>query len=64
MIQNAETIEKIRQTKVPATALHDADLEARVTDEFLFSYHDKMLASRFDKPSQSRCMTIHVSPLT
>lgn len=51
VIQNAEIIEKIRQTKVPAAALHDADLEARVTDKFLFTYHDKMLASRFDKPS-------------
>lgn len=45
VIQNAEIIEKIRQTKVPAAALHDADFEARVTDQFLFSFHDEMLAS-------------------
>ncbi|MFY2823365.1 alpha/beta fold hydrolase [Ruegeria sp. MALMAid1280] len=51
VIQTPEIIEKIRQTKVPAAALHDADLEARVTNKFLFSYHDEMLASRFDKPS-------------
>ena len=36
---------------MPAAALHDADLEARVTDKFLFSYHNEMLASRFVKPS-------------
>lgn len=51
VIQTPEIIEKIRQTKVPAAALHDADLEARVTDKFLFSYHNEMLASRFVKPS-------------
>lgn len=51
VIQTSEIIEKIRQTKVPAAALHDADLEARVTDNFLFSYHDEMLATRFEKPS-------------
>lgn len=51
VIQTPEIIEKIRRTKVPAAALHDADLEARVTDKFLFSYHDEMLASRFDEPS-------------
>lgn len=51
VIQTPEIIEKIRQTKVPAVALHDFELEARVTDKFLFSYHDEMLATRFDKPS-------------
>ncbi|MBU3261032.1 alpha/beta hydrolase [Roseovarius sp. PS-C2] len=51
VIQTPEIIEKIRQTKVPAAALHDVNLEARVTDKFLLSYHDEMLASRFDKPS-------------
>ncbi len=51
VIQTSEVIEKIIQTKVPAAALHDDGLEARVTDKFLFSFHDEMLASRFDKPS-------------
>lgn len=51
VIQSPEIIEKIRQTKVPAAALHDVDLEARVTDKFLFSYHDEILTSRFEKPS-------------
>lgn len=51
VIQTPEIIEKIRETKVPAAALHDEDLEARVTEKFLLSYHDEMMASRFGKPS-------------
>ena len=51
VIQTAAIIQKIRETKVPAAALHDIDLEARVTGKFLFSYHDEMLESRFEKPS-------------
>lgn len=51
VIQNAEIVEKIRRTKVPAAEMHDSDLEARVADHFLFTFHDDMLASRFDKPS-------------
>lgn len=51
VIQTPEIIEKIIQTKVPAAALHDIEQEARVTDSFLFSYHEEMLDSRFGKPS-------------
>lgn len=51
VVQSAGIIEKIRKTKVPAAALHDADLEARVAKNFLFSFHEEMLASRFDGPS-------------
>lgn len=50
-VQNAEIIERIRDTKVPAAALHDAELEARVARRFLFSFHDALLTSRFERPS-------------
>ena len=51
VVQNADIIEKIRNTKIPAAAVHDAELAARVARNFLFSFHDRMLASRFDRPS-------------
>ena len=51
VVQNAEIIEKIRGTKVPAAKLHDAELEARVAMSFLFSFHDELLTSRFERPS-------------
>ncbi|MCB1360616.1 MAG: alpha/beta hydrolase [Rhodobacteraceae bacterium] len=51
VVQNAEIIEKIRDTKVPAAELHDAELEARVAMSFLFSFHDELLSSRFERPS-------------
>jgi len=51
VVQNAEIIEKIRDTKVPAAELHDAELETRVARSFLFSFHDELLKSRFQRPS-------------
>lgn len=51
VVQNAQIIEKIIKTKVPAAELHDAKLEARVAKNFLFSFHNEMLALRFDRPS-------------
>jgi len=51
VVQTAGIIEKIRQTKLPAAAVHDPALEARVQERFLFSFHDAMNAARFDKPA-------------
>ncbi|TNE37624.1 MAG: alpha/beta hydrolase [Alphaproteobacteria bacterium] len=38
VIQNAEILDKIRRTKIPASALHDTAMEARINDHFEFSF--------------------------
>lgn len=51
VVQTAGIVGKIRQTKLPAGALHDPALEARVQERFLFSFHDAMNGAAFDKPA-------------
>ncbi len=51
VVQTAAIVEKIRQTKVPAAAAHDAALEARLSERLTFSFHEVMLATVFDRPS-------------
>lgn len=51
VVQSEELISKISATKVPAAAIHDQAVEARVQAQFLFGFHDAMLASIYDKPS-------------
>lgn len=51
VVQTPGLIDKIRDLKLPAAALYDATLEARLQENFLLSFHEEMLASRFEKPS-------------
>ena len=51
VVQRPEIVEKIERTKLPAAALLDAALEARLQDRFLFSFHEAMQAGSFDKPA-------------
>lgn len=44
-------VDKIRNLKLPAIALHDPAQEARIQHRFRFSFHDAMEQSRFDRPS-------------
>jgi pimeloyl-ACP methyl ester carboxylesterase len=51
VVQTADLAERIARTKVPAAALHDPALEARVRDRFTFSFHESMSHTEFDRPS-------------
>jgi len=51
VVQTSDIVAKIRDLKVPAADLHDPALEARVQEQFLFSFHEKMLTSRYDGPT-------------
>lgn len=51
VVQSRTIIEKIRTLKLPAVKLHDPALEARIQQNFLFSFHDDLLRSAFPHPS-------------
>ncbi|QIE46447.1 alpha/beta hydrolase [Pseudohalocynthiibacter aestuariivivens] len=51
VVRTVPIVAKITQTKVPAAALHDAALEARVCERFEFSFHRDMQHRSFDRPS-------------
>ena len=51
VVQNRSILEKIRATKIPAVALHNADIEARVMQQFAFPFDEAISQSTFDKPS-------------
>ncbi len=51
VVQTEAVVGKIRETKLPAAALHDAALEARVAERFFFSFHDAMRSTIFKEPS-------------
>lgn len=51
VVRNADILEKIRATKLPAAALHDTAPEARVQARFAFSFQDRMEASKCVAPA-------------
>lgn len=51
VVRTPALVEKIRSTKLPAAAVHNVALEARVQESFAFSFHDTMIAQGFDRPS-------------
>jgi pimeloyl-ACP methyl ester carboxylesterase len=51
VVQSESILIKIRSTKIPALGLADADLEARISDNYFFSFDDQMKSARFEGPS-------------